>query len=543
MEDHIDDRPRTPTCPEEPTRIGRYRILAVLGEGGMGVVYVGEQSEPIKRKVALKIIKLGMDSKEVLRRFELERQSLAVMSHPCIASVFDAGTTDAGQPYFVMELVEGQPLTRYCDEHRLTLKERINVFQQVCQGVQHAHQKGVLHRDLKPANILVARKGDQHSVKIIDFGLAQATDQHLTENSMFTEHGQIIGTPAYMSPEQASGVAGAVDIRTDIYSLGVILYELLCGELPFSNTELRRAGLFEIQRMIREVEPAKPSTKLSTVKDMAEEWAQQRLLTAKALQKSLRGDLDWIVMMAIAKEPERRYETAHAFDVDLRRYLEYEPVAAGPPSVGYRLEKFARKYRTQVAAGVLVLCALIAGLVASLNFWNEAQTNLGRYDQLSNVVLLRKAREALPTTFPAWPENLHAIQSWLRDHGEPITAQLGRLWQSLMEVETRAVTRADEYGGKWTFASVSDEFLHETLAKLIADVSEFDSDVVAGVREREQWAARIAEMTLGHPHAAATWGRSARCDSSSERGDREWAVCERAAVRSRARRSDSCRSG
>ena len=360
-------------APANIDRIGPYKILDRLGAGGMGVVYLAEQKEPIRRRVAIKLIKPGMDSAQVLARFGLERQALAVMSHPTIAKVLDAGTTERGQPYFVMECVEGIPIDDYCDHHRLSLEERIGIFQQVCQGVQHAHQKGVLHRDLKPGNILISRKNDEHLVKIIEFGMARATNHQLVEHTIYTEQGQLIGTPEYMSPEQAGGNTGDIDTRTDIYSLGVVLYQILSGALPFTSVELRSAGLMGIQRIIQEVEPDRPSTKISTVDGCTSEEAQKRGLSLASLQKHLRGELDWVVMKAMAKEPERRYESATGLAQDLRRYLEHEPVLAGPPSTAYQLSKIVRKYRVQVVAAALLFVVLVAGIITSWSFYRRAE--------------------------------------------------------------------------------------------------------------------------------------------------------------------------
>ena len=305
-------------------QIGPYRILEVIGEGGMGTVYLAEQREPIRRKVALKVIKLGMDTKEVLARFEVEQHALTIMNHPNIARVLDAGSTPEGRPYFVMEYVPGVPLTTHCDRERLTTKERLKLFISVCQAVQHAHQKSVIHRDLKPSNILVTLQDGKPVPKIIDFGVAKATAQRLTEQTLYTELGQIVGTPEYMSPEQAEMSGSDIDTRTDVYSLGAILYELLVGALPFDSKSLRSAGYAEIQRIIREVDPPKPSTRFIQVEADSETTATRRRTDRRTLLRRLRGDLDWITMKALEKNRARRYESASELAADVERHLNHD---------------------------------------------------------------------------------------------------------------------------------------------------------------------------------------------------------------------------
>jgi len=331
----------------------------------MGVVYLAEQVEPVQRRVALKIVKLGMDTRQVVARFETERQALAVMDHPNIARVFDAGATETGRPYFVMELARGIPITDYCDRHKLSTRERLQLFLGVCQAVQHAHQKGVIHRDLKPSNILVVIQDDRPVPKIIDFGIAKATDHRLAQRTLFTEQGQLIGTPEYMSPEQAEMSGLDVDTRTDIYSLGVILYELLVGALPFDAGRLRSAAFGEIQRIIRETEPPKASTRLSTLKDTKAEIAERRGTDPGSLVKMLRGDVDWITMKAMAKDRTHRYSTASELAAEIERYLRHEPVTAGPPSAVYRMRKYVRRHKLGVAAAAVVMLAILIGTVGT----------------------------------------------------------------------------------------------------------------------------------------------------------------------------------
>ncbi|HPA16822.1 MAG TPA: serine/threonine-protein kinase [Verrucomicrobiae bacterium] len=349
-------------------RIGRYKLLQQIGEGGCGVVYMAEQEEPVRRRVALKVIKLGMDTGSVIARFEAERQALALMDHPNIAKVLDAGATETGRPYFVMELVRGIKLTDYCDEKRLPIRERLDLFMQVCGAIQHAHQKGIIHRDIKPSNILVTVNDGVPVPKVIDFGIAKATSgQQLTDKTVFTAFEQFIGTPAYMSPEQAVISSLDVDTRSDIYALGVLLYELLSGKTPFDAQELLAIGLDEMRRTIRETEPARPSTRLNAMpgKDLST-VAQRRGLDAPKLVTELRGDLDWVVMKCLEKDRSRRYETASGLARDIQRHLKDEPVSARPPSLFYRLHKLARRNRRTVLAVGAVTAALLLGFGISM---------------------------------------------------------------------------------------------------------------------------------------------------------------------------------
>ncbi len=359
-------------------RIGHYKLLQQIGEGGCGVVYMAEQQEPVKRRVALKVIKLGMDTKEVVARFEAERQALALMDHPNIAKVLDAGATETGRPFFVMDLVKGIPITRYCDENQLDTRQRLDLFIQVCQAIQHAHQKGIIHRDIKPSNILVADHDGVPVPKVIDFGIAKATaGQTLTDKTVFTAFEQFIGTPAYMSPEQAKLSGLDIDTRSDIYSLGVLLYELLTSKTPFDAKRLVEAGFDEIRRIIREEEPPRPSTKLSTL-EAAEQTAvaSRRHSEPPKLLGIIRGDLDWIVLKTLAKDRNRRYETANGLALDIERFLNNQPVVARPPSSLYQLQKLVRRNKLVFAAAALVVLSLVIGL--GLATWMFLRENAAR---------------------------------------------------------------------------------------------------------------------------------------------------------------------
>jgi serine/threonine protein kinase len=364
------DAPKTPEGPG--TVIGPYKLLQTIGEGGMGTVSMAEQTQPVRRLVALKVIKAGMDTRQVLARFGAERQALALMDHPNIARVLDAGATETGRPYFVMELVKGVPITRYCDERRLTLRERLELFIPVCQAVQHAHQKGIIHRDLKPSNILIALYDGKPVPKVIDFGVAKATGQRLTDQTLYTEFGAVVGTLKYMSPEQAELNQLDIDTRSDVYSLGVLLYELLTGTTPLGPRRLKGAAILEMLRMIREEDPPRPSTRLSTTQELPAISAC-RGVEPNRLSGLVRGELDWIVMKALEKDRSRRYETANSLAADLTRYLVDEPVTACPPSAAYRFRKFARRNRAALSIAALVSVLLVVGTAVSWYFAIQAR--------------------------------------------------------------------------------------------------------------------------------------------------------------------------
>jgi serine/threonine protein kinase/formylglycine-generating enzyme required for sulfatase activity len=502
---------------DHPDRIGPYRIIEPLGEGGMGTVYLGEQTEPVRRKVAIKVIKLGMDTREVVARFELERQALAIMNHPGIARVFDAGSTEQGQPFFVMERVEGLPVTAYCDSHRLTTRERLLLFLQICEAIQHAHQKGIIHRDIKPSNVLVSNMEGRHFPKIIDFGVARATDRRLSRKTAFTAHGMVVGTPEYMSPEQAETGARDVDTRSDIYTLGVLLYELLVGELPFDFSEKEGAHYSDIQRRIMEEPPPVPSRRLSSLGAGISDTARKRRTGPQALKRQLRGDLDWIIMRAMDKDRTRRYATASEFAADIGRHLDSEPVLAGPPGTLYRFRKFVIKNKGPVAAVLAVVLALAAGFTTSTRLYLKsermtavANERLGDYRNLADLFVIDTLRGEADELWPAWPGKLPAMRQWLAE-SEELLSHLPDHERKLDEM--RRLSFLSSPAGESVFGADEREemWLHGKLVRLVGELKAFDAGdpavgFVARIRERVEFACAIEAETVGR--VADKWERA-----------------------------------
>ncbi|MBS0197192.1 MAG: serine/threonine protein kinase [Planctomycetes bacterium] len=503
------------------TRIGPYRLLQLIGEGGFGSVFMAEQETPVVRKVALKIIKLGMDTRQVVARFEQERQALAMMDHPHIARVLDAGATETGRPFFVMELVKGQPITTYCDHGKLSIEDRLGLFAQVCTAVQHAHSKGIIHRDIKPSNILVSTQDGRPHAKVIDFGIAKATASKLTEKTLFTEHQAFIGTPEYMSPEQAEGNLD-IDTRTDVYSLGVLLYELLTGTTPFSGKELRSAAHAEIQRIIREVEPPKPSTRLSANTGTIAGVAAQRHTEPRRLGMVIRGELDWIVMKALEKDRTRRYETANGLAMDIRRYLSGEAVVAAPPSTAYRFKKFVRRNRVMVAAGAAVGAALVLGMVGTI--WQArvaaAQRDLARSEAARAVAAEaeahRRADELLRVAdfqgaMLAQVDPAAAGVKLTKDVRERFDAALTKAAAAEGERETQA----ELFASQWSRVNATDaalELIDSTVLKpaVAAIEKQFGDQPVVASTLRHVLAERYHD--LGLDSAAVTLEKQALAD-------------------------------
>ncbi len=456
--------------------VGRYKLLQEIGEGGFGTVWLAEQREPVKRRVAFKIIKLGMDTKQVIARFEAERQALAMMDHPNIAKVFDAGATDSGRPYFVMEYIDGVPICEYCDTNKLDTKARLGLFMNVCHAIQHAHQKGIVHRDIKPSNVLVAIVDGVPVPKVIDFGIAKATSGELSQHTRFTAHKNIIGTPAYMSPEQAEMSGIDIDTRSDIYSLGVLLYELLTGTTPFDSHSLLEAGMAEMMRIIREVEPHKPSTRLSSLGDTGTRTAIDRHAgDPLTLSSILKGDLDWIVMKCLEKDRTRRYETANGLAADIKRHLNDEPVSAGAPGSGYRLRKFARRHRREVIAGTVVLIALVTGLAGTI--WQARAASLQR-DKALVEATRAVAAEAQTRRKATELQSVADFQGQMLAQVDPTAAGV-RLSEDIRTrfaaaldkstvPEAERATQVDEFIGQWSRVNATDtalELIDSTILK------------------------------------------------------------------------------
>ena len=473
----------TPPAGVAPARIGRYQLRERLGEGGCGVVYLAEQQEPVRREVALKIIRLGMDTETIIARFEMERQALALMDHPNIARVLDAGATETGRPYFVMELVRGIRITDYCDRHRLGTGERLDLFVQVCHAIQHAHQKGIIHRDIKPSNILVALQDGMPVPKVIDFGIAKAVEGRLTDNTVFTANTPFLGTPAYMSPEQAEMRRLDVDTRSDIYSLGVLLYELLTGRPPFDTKRLVESGVEEMRRAIREREPQRPSALLAALPcEERKEIAARRRTEEHRLAPAVRGDLDWIVMKTLEKDRRRRYETANGLAMDIRRHLNNELVSARSPSRLYRLQKLVRRNRVVFVAGLLVFLALVSGLGAST--WLFLRERDARREQArlhdeaeqarANEVRLRQHAEAREKTAQAAVLLSHGNQA----HADALVADLPfALIQPSLESANvfRTLGEWHALAERWPEAAER----HAALTQVIVTVDASDSDDVS----------------------------------------------------------------
>jgi serine/threonine protein kinase/tetratricopeptide (TPR) repeat protein len=486
------------------TIIGPYKLREQIGEGGMGVVYVAEQSQPVRRKVALKIIKPGMDTRQVIARFEAERQALAMMDHPNIAKVHDAGATESGRPYFVMELVRGIPITEYCDRERLSILERLELFVLVCRAVQHAHQKGIIHRDLKPSNILVTVIDGAAVPKIIDFGVAKATGASLTERTIYTAFHQFVGTPLYMSPEQADLAGMDVDTRSDIYSLGVLLYELLTGTTPFDQNTFRTAAFDEVRRIIREQEPPKPSTRLSSLGVTRATVSANRKADARHLDRAVRGELDWIVMKALEKDRRRRYETANDFASDVMRYLADQPVQAGPPSAGYRLRKFVRRNKGPVAAGLSLAVLLVLGtvgtsigLVRALRAERRARTAEGlAKDRLLEVSKEKERATAAEAKAKAAAAAAEAVVNFLQDDllAQADPGQNARDEKvTVEEVLGRAAARI---AGKFAQQPLVEAKIRQTIGKTYRTLSHYSAARPHLERAWELYRANLGEEDL-----------------------------------------------
>jgi serine/threonine protein kinase/tetratricopeptide (TPR) repeat protein len=504
--------------------IGTYKLLKQIGEGGFGVVFMSEQKEPVRRRVAIKVLKPGMDNKQVIARFEAERQALAIMDHPNIAKFLDAGQTNSGRPYFVMDLVKGLPITEYCDEARLTPKERLEIFVHVCRAVQHAHQKGIIHRDIKPSNVLVTTQDGPALVKVIDFGIAKALGQQLTDKTLFTGLAQLIGTPLYMSPEQATLSNVDVDTRSDIYSLGVLLYELLTGTTPFDKVRLGQVGYDEMLRIIREEEPPKPSTRINAMGKASTTISTHRKSDPKRLSHLFRGELDWIVMKALEKDRNRRFETASAFAADVQHFLRDEPVEACPPSAGYRMRKFVRRHRgaLAIAAGLLLVCTSVVGSIG-LGVRDRMMSRIGMRQK--SVGALEEAGQKQKQR--QWPDALAAIhraEAFLPDNADAelirqiqtLNAEFGmvlRLEEIPREPRLNAFSTINERSSEMVDAQVADVEFASAFREFGIDIESLEVGEAAKLIKEssiaEQLALALDEWAGAHRKAGkegdATW--------------------------------------
>ncbi len=510
IDDPISERPGTV--------IGPYKLMEQVGEGSMGLVFVAEQQRPVRRKVALKVIKPGMDTRQMVARFEAERQALALMDHPNIAKVFDGGTTDSGRLYFVMELVKGIPITDYCDQNQVPIRQRLELFISVCQALQHAHQKGIIHRDLKPFNVLVMSHDGTPVVKVIDFGVAKAIGQQLTDKTIYTQFSQMVGTLLYMSPEQAGQSGLDVDTRSDIYSLGVLLYELQTGTTPFAKERLREIGYDEIRRILREEEPPKPSTRISTLGKAATTVSTQRQSEPKRLSRLIRGELDWIVMKALEKDRNRRYVTANALALDIQRYLNDEPVQACPPSAAYRLRKFARRKKLPLLiAGMVLLLIVLLGGGVGWTIRDREVRNRAIEGKIADI--LEKADEQHKQG--KWQEALAAAEqakaALTSGVGDELQARVDNLLKELYllrqlsEIRTRLADAFDHQSVDRDYTRLFGEFGIDvdrlSPAELAARIGRYANSAVWLAAALDEWALVRRDYGLHRPQDAAVWQR------------------------------------
>jgi serine/threonine protein kinase len=500
------------------TVVGPYTLIEQIGEGGFGVVFMAEQQQPVRRRVAVKLLKPGMDTRQVVARFDAERQALALMDHPNIAHVIDGGATASGRPYFVMELVHGIPITEYCDAYNLTIRERLAMFVTVCQAVQHAHQKGVIHRDLKPSNILVGAHEAIPIVKVIDFGIAKATRAQLTEKTLFTNSAQFLGTPMYMSPEQAQCNGMDIDTRTDIYALGVVLYEILAGTTPFDAQRLQSADHDEMRRIIREEEPARPSMRISTLGPAESASTLHRQCDNRRLRQMLKGELDWIVMKAIDKRRDRRYETASAFAADVQRFLHDEAVLARPPSVSYRLRKVVRRHRSAVVAAALVTLSLVGGIIGTT--WGLIRATAAEADALAEAQqkgeLAQQLAEKQQQTEAALKQTERNFQlAGALAHNKPLRHQLD--WFDRQP--QRSVNKATMKKGLTVFQSLATEpgpdpgerLMAAEIRIELADIYFFLDDTARASTEYETAIALLLQLAAQFPQKAGIRDSLAHC--------------------------------